>query len=83
VNWKRDVRLSDLQPGRRLEVVCKKCGLARYEVAGDLLKRKEFEFAFIDEVERGLCCSSRFCRGPVRVSLTYDDKTEGFVGGMA
>jgi len=37
----------------------------------------------VDEVERGLRCSNRFCRGAVRVALIHDDKTEGFVGGMA
>jgi len=30
-----------------------------------------------------MVCASCFCRGPVRLSLIYDDKTTGFVGGMA
>jgi hypothetical protein len=34
-------------------------------------------------VERALRCSNRFCRGAVRIALIHDDKTEGFVGGMA
>ncbi len=42
----------------------------------------EVAHAYIDEVERELKCSSRICRGAVRVALIYDDKTEGFVGGM-
>jgi hypothetical protein len=38
--------------------------------------------AYVDEVEKALRCTSRFCKGHVRVALIYDDKTEGFVGGM-
>jgi len=48
-----------------------------------LLRQQELAQAYIDEVERALRCSSRFCRGAVRVALIHDDKTEGFVGGMA
>ncbi len=43
----------------------------------------EFQHAYLDEVEYGLHCSNRFCRGGVRIALIHDDKTEGFVGGMA
>jgi len=38
---------------------------------------------YLDEVERALRCSDRFCKGAVRIVLSFDDKTEGFVGVMA
>lgn len=83
MNWKTDLKLSDLDPGTPLEVVCRRCGLARYEKQSELLQQPVFRQAYLDEVEAGLRCKDRFCKGSVRISLIYDDKTEGFVGGMA
>ena len=83
MNWKKDLKISDLDPGTLLEVVCKRCGNARYARPSELLEMPGMKNAYIDEVEKALECNLRFCRGPVRVSLIFDDKTEGFVGGMA
>jgi hypothetical protein len=47
------------------------------------MRRPEFRQAWLDEVECALRCTDRFCKGAVRIALTFDDKTEGFVGGMA
>jgi hypothetical protein len=49
----------------------------------ELLAMPAMKNASIDEIEKALECDLGFCRGPVRVSLIFDDKTEGFVGGMA
>jgi hypothetical protein len=83
MNWKTDLKLADLDPTTRLEVTCKRCGLSRYEQQAALMQRAELKQAYLDEVERALRCSNRFCKGDVRVALIHDDKTEGFVGGMA
>lgn len=83
MNWKTDLKLADLDPAARLEVTCKRCGLSRYEQQAALMQRPELRQAYLDEVERALQCSKRFCQGAVRVALIHDDKTEGFVGGMA
>lgn len=83
MNWKTDLKLSDLAATTRLEITCRRCGLTRYETAAALLAKPGFAHAHLDEVERKLTCSNRFCRGPVRLALTHDGKTEGFVGGMA
>ena len=83
VNWKTDLKLADLDPATRLEVTCKRCGLCRYEQQASLMQRPEFSRAYLDEVERALRCSDRFCKGAVRIALSFDDKTESFVGGMA
>ena len=83
MNWKTDLKLTDLEATTAIEVVCRRCGLARYETPAELLECVGFKNAYLDEVEYSLHCSDRFCRGGVRIALIYDDKTEGFVGGMA
>jgi len=37
----------------------------------------------MDEVERTLTCHNRGCDGDVRISLSSEEETEGFVGGLA
>lgn len=83
MNWKTDLKLSDLEAGSRIEATCRKCGLTHYEQVAQLRARPDMKHLYLDEAERLLRCASRFCRGPVRIALIHDDKTEGFVGGMA
>jgi hypothetical protein len=83
MNWKTDLKLTDLDAATRLEVTCKRCGLSWYEQQAALMNRPELAQAYLDEVEHALRCSSQSCRGPVRIALIHDDKSEGFVGGMA
>jgi hypothetical protein len=83
VNWKRELKLTDLDAATPIEIVCRRCGLSRYETPGELLTNLDFKDAYLDEVEYSLHCANRFCRGGVRLSLVHDDKNEGFVGGMA
>ena len=84
MNWKTDLKLTDLEATTAIEIVCKRCGLSRYEIQMQLLnEHPELQHAHLDEVEYSLHCSNRFCRGGVRISLIHDDKNEGFVGGMA
>lgn len=83
MNWKTDLKLIDLDAATSIEIVCKRCGLSRYETQTKLLERLDFKNAYLDEVEYSLHCSNRFCRGGVRIALVHDDKNEGFVGGMA
>jgi hypothetical protein len=82
VNWKKDLKVSDLSPDALIEVVCMLCGHGRYATQSELLTMPGMKGAYIDEVEKVLECNLGFCRGPVRVSLIFDDKKEGFVGGM-
>ena len=83
MSWKTDLKLSDLDPRTDIEILCKRCGLARYETQTKLLENMDFKNAYLDQVEASLHCANRFCRGGVHISLTYEDKNEGFVGGMA
>ena len=83
MNWKTDLQLADLEAATAIEIVCKRCGLSRYETPAQLLAQFDFQHSYLDEVEYSLHCANRFCRGEVRISLVHDDKNEGFVGGMA
>ena len=83
MNWKTDLQLADLDATTAIEIVCKRCGLVHYQTQAQLMEQPELTQAYLDEVEYSLHCSSRFCRGGVRISLIHDDKNEGFVGGMA
>jgi hypothetical protein len=82
MSWKSYLKLTDLDANVQIEITCKLCGLTRYETPMEILRRG-FKHAYLDEVERALRCKDRHCNGSVRISLNYDDKTEGFVGGMA
>ena len=83
MNWKTDLKLSDLEGSAPIEIACRVCGQTRTETAAALMCRTEFEQAYLDEVEGALNCRGRSCRGLVRIALIHDGKTEGFVGGMA
>jgi len=83
VNWKADLKLTDLEAATAIEIECKRCGLSRYETPAKIMAQFDCQHAYLDEVECILCCSNRFCRGGVRIALIHDDKNEGFVGGMA
>lgn len=83
MNWKSELQLSDYERSVRFEVTCKRCGHTRYEDQDKLSALPGLKQARLADVESALRCSDRFCRGPVRLSLTHDDKTEGFTGGLA
>ena len=82
MNWKTDLKLADLDSVVRIEVTCKRCGLTHYRQQDALIQRPELARAYLDEVEQALQCTRKSCHGPVRIALSHDDKTEGFVGGM-
>lgn len=83
MNWKTNIQLTDLDDTQRLEVTCKVCGHSRYESPHMLVAKYGLEFAYVDEVERLLICHARDCNGSVRVALSHQGETEGFVGGLA
>lgn len=83
MNWKKEIKASDLDAGTQVEVTCRKCRKARYTTPAELLAMPGMKNAYLDEYEAVLRCRVRFCGGHVRLALIYDDKTEGFVGGMA
>ena len=82
MTWKTNVQLIDLD-NQKIEVTCKSCGHSRYENPYLLIKKYGLDFAYMDEVERTLTCHNRGCYGEVRIALTAEEETEGFVGGLA
>lgn len=83
MNWQREIQLTDLEPNQKLEVTCKVCGHSRYEEPQKLVESHGLHFAYLDEVAKILICHKRGCRGAVRISLSAEAETEGFVGGLA
>lgn len=83
MSWKHDLKLSDVDPIQKIEIECKRCKLVCVETQAELIARTGLAtHLYMDEVEFGLQCSNRFCRGGVRISLLWEHKVEGWVGGM-
>jgi hypothetical protein len=84
MNWKTDLKLSDLDATTLIEITCKRCRTTHTLTQAQIMEAEPgFKRLYIDEVEYALHCSLRACRGGVRISLVHDDKNEGFVGGLA
>ncbi len=83
MSWKTNLQLLDLDGAQALEVTCRECGYSRYEAAAALLEHDELKFAYLNEVEAALSCTQRGCHGAVRIALSADAETEGFMGGLA
>lgn len=83
MNWKTDLQLIDLGNDEKLEVTCSVCGHSRYENIHGLATKQGMAFDYLDEVERNLICNNRGCPGPVRIALSSQCDTEGFIGGLA
>lgn len=83
MSWKSDLRLDDLPSEERLEISCKECGAHRYYTAAELLERKAFKHAYLDQVEAILRCHRKRCFGAVRLYRADPGDTEAFVGGLA
>ena len=65
MNWKKDLKLSDLDGAAPVEVTCRRCGQTRTETAAALMRQAGLEQAYLDEVERALKCAGRTCHGSV------------------
>ncbi|MEP4703428.1 MAG: hypothetical protein ABJZ62_01115 [Hyphomicrobiales bacterium] len=83
MSWLSDIQLRDLEAEQRLEITCKKCGLTRYENPHELLMSEVMQFAYLDEVQDTLTCKAWGCHGRIRLALSSESETEGFVGGLA
>ena len=83
MSWKTELQLIDIDQRQKIEVTCKICGHSRYESPYLLVAKLGLDFAYMDEVERALHCGRRGCNGAVRIALSTQEETEGFVGGLA
>ena len=82
MNWKTEIQLIDIAD-QKIEVTCKSCNHSRYENPYLLIKKYGLDFSYMDEVERLLLCNNRTCGGDVRIAVSSEEETEGFVGGLA
>ena len=79
MNWKTRIRVSDLAPTQKLEIICRRCGRLAYITGVDVTDQS----LYLDELERRLRCKARGCRGHARLAMVRLDELTGFVGGLA
>ena len=84
MNWKTDLRLNDLDCNALFEITCKRCRRARSLTQAQIVEMDpSLSRLYCDEVEASLHCPLSHCRGGVKLDRLWDDKEEGFVGGLA
>lgn len=83
MNWKRNLRVGDLDAGQRLEMTCVSCGHVHYLTPAAVMVSPEREYLYLDELEAETVCRARGCRSRVRLALLRKGDTSGFVGGLA
>ncbi|MGQ5701213.1 hypothetical protein ACUJ46_04065 [Sandaracinobacteroides sp. A072] len=83
MNWKTDLRASDLDADMRLELTCRLCGAVRSLPAEAILARRGGAMLYLDQVEARARCRQRGCNGPMRLALLRTGDASGFVGGIA
>lgn len=82
--WKTTLQVRDLDPGQRLEMLCRVCGHVHYLTLPDIERQgRDRGFLYLDELERQTVCRRRGCHGTVRLAIVRTGETSGFVGGMA
>ena len=60
MSWKQEIQLRDLDGDQSIEVLCRRCGDARYERVAALLEAAAAgltPFSYLDETERRLSCN--------------------------
>ncbi len=85
MSWKHEIQLRDLDGDQSIEVICRRCNDAYYEVVSNLRESAAAgltPFSYLDEVERSLACKRWGCAGAVTISLAGNAETSAFVGGL-
>ena len=86
MSWKEELQLRDLDGEQSIEVLCRRCGDARYERVAELRDSEATTgltpFSYLDEVESRLACNHWRCPGPVTITLANNAETSAFVGGL-
>ena len=85
MSWKEELQLRDLDGEQSIEVLCRRCGDARYERVAELRDSAAMgltPFSYLDEVEQRLICNHWGCPGPVTIALADNAETSAFVGGL-
>ena len=83
MTWLEDVSLRDLDDETLLEASCMRCLLVWLQSPVHLLIKVAHRDVRLDEVARHLACPRPGCRHVgVRLTLTKNEDTSSFVGGM-
>ncbi len=82
MSWKTETTLGDMDPDRRIELTCKRCGKLKIMTPAELLINSLGPYMYLDQVEWAQQCRDKRCQGPVRISLSHNKKSQGFVAGM-
>lgn len=83
MSWKDRLQVRDLEPGDRLELLCRRCGRLRYVTGAELQQRTSAIYLTLAEVEARARCRQRGCGGGMRLAMPDQGDTVGFVGGIA
>lgn len=83
MNWKMNLRATDLGDDVKLELTCKRCGAVRFLAPETILARKGGAHLYLDQVEAKARCKQRGCSGLMRMALIRKGEASGFVGGIA
>ena len=83
MNWKTNLRVSDLESDQRLEVTCKICGHVHYLTRKSITITPDDVQLYLDEVEHRTKCKARKCGGAVRIAFVRKSEASAFVGGLA
>ena len=79
MSWKRNIQLLDLDPGERMEVLCRRCGQTSYLTPPHMGK----PHLYLDEAEAALQCARRGCGGAVLLAMSTQGAGVSFSGGIA
>lgn len=82
-SWKDALQLGDLDPDQRLEMTCTRCRHVHYLTSAMVQAAGGRMTLYLDELERRAKCRARGCNGAVRLALSRNGDTSGFVGGLA
>ncbi len=83
MNWKTDLRATDLGDDVRLELSCRRCGAVRFLSPAEILARRGASQLYLDQIEARARCRQRGCKGAMRMALIRKGEASGFVGGIA
>ena len=83
MSWKKQLQLLDFDTHDRLEARCGRCGYTWYEEPVVYAHKSHIRQLFVDEFEKRMRCKQWNCSGKIMLSLTHQDETEGFQGGLA
>jgi hypothetical protein len=83
VTWLEETSLRDLDDSVVIEATCMRCLHVWLQSPVQLLIKVVHRDVYLDEVAKHLACPKSDCRHVgVRLTLTRNENSSGFVGGM-